>query len=122
MSLAFTTLLFALFLSEIQLLEFHAVLLTLIAAVYIGFALQDRLGSGLRLELTAAAGFVVLALLGLWLSPWLIVAGLGLHGCWDILHHNGVGVIKTRVPQWYIPFCVGYDWLLALFLGVWFSL
>ena len=116
--MAFATLLFAFALSEVQLLAFHAVLLTLIAAVYIGFALRDRGGSGVGLELAAAAGFTLLALVGLQVSPWFIVAGLALHGCWDILHHNGVGLIKTKVPQWYIPFCTGCDWLLALFLSV----
>lgn len=118
LSLALATLLFTLVLSEVQLLEFYAVLLTLIAAIYIGFALQDSATSGVGFELTAAAGFTLLALMGLWISPWLIVVGLCLHGVWDILHHQGVGVIKTKVPQGYIPFCASYDWLLAFFLGV----
>ena len=91
-------------------------LLTLIAAVYVGFALQGA--SGVGLELAAAAGFVVLALSGLWLSPWFIVVGLALHGVWDLLHHGNVKVVKTRIPQGYVPFCVSYNWLLALFLGL----
>ncbi len=118
LGLALATMLASLTLGEVQRLEFHAVLLTLIAAVYVGFALQGDFTAGVWPELAAAAGFTLLALLGLWLSPWLIVAGLGLHSVWDILHHNGVGFLKTRAPQWYIPFCVGYDWLLALLLGV----
>lgn len=118
LSLALATMLFSVALSEVQLLEFHAVLLTLIAAVYIVFALQNRLAAGVGLELIGVVSFTLLALAGLWASPWFIVVGLVLHGVWDVLHHNGWDVVKTKVPQGYIPFCAGYDWLLALFLGV----
>lgn len=74
--------------------------------------------AGVGLELVGVVSFTLLALAGLWASPWFIVVGLVLHGVWDVLHHNGWDVVKTKIPQGYIPFCAGYDWLLALILGV----
>ena len=117
--LALATMLFALVLSEAQASEFHAVLLTLIAGVYIGFALQGGRPHEVRLEVTVAVAFVVLALTGLWLSPWFIVLGLTLHGLWDFLHH---GVIHTPVPRWYIPLCMVYDVSVAGFLSLYLIL
>lgn len=67
--MALATMLFSVALSEVQLLEFHAVLLILIAAVYIVFALQNRLAAGVGLELIGVVSFTLLAFAGLWASP-----------------------------------------------------
>jgi len=55
---------------------FHTVALTLIAAIYLGFAFQDGRVSIVILEMSVATGFVVLALLGLWLAPAFLAVGL----------------------------------------------
>lgn len=107
--------LFSVVLSNTRVLEFHAALLTLIASVYIGFALQGGQPHEVRLEVATAAAFVALALIGLWLSPWFIVFGLALHGFWDFLHHS---VIHTPIPRWYIPLCMIYDVSVAGFLSL----
>ena len=117
--LAVLTVFFSLVLSDTQALEFHAVLLTLIASIYIGFALQGGSRREVRLELSVAATFVIFALFGLWLSPCFIVLGLALHGVWDFLHHD---LIHTPVPRWYIPLCMVYDGLIAGFLSLYLVL
>ena len=117
LSLAALTVFF-LVLADAHTLEFHAALLTVIASIYVGFALQGGRRREVGLELTVAAAFGVLALIGLWLSPWLTVLGLALHGVWDLLHH----FIRTPVPRWYIPFCLVYDVLMAGFLSLYLVL
>ncbi len=70
-------------------------LLTLIAAIYVGFALTAKGKLGIVKQVVGCVFFVALALLGLWTSWWFLVAGLALHGAWDFLHHGekGKGVI-----------------------------
>ena len=93
-----------------------AILLTLIAAIYIGFALGSQGRLGLPRQIAAAAFFVLLAFLGLWLNWWFLVIGLALHAGWDYLHHgeHGHGV----VPGWYVPLCAVYDLALALYVAL----
>ena len=94
-------------------------LLTLIAAIYVGFSLASGGRLGLVKQAAGCAFFVVLALLGLWVSWWFLVAGLALHGGWDWLHHGERG--KETVPGWYVPFCAVYDWTLAILVAVFFA-
>jgi hypothetical protein len=92
-------------------LAFHSVALSVIGAIYLGFALSDGRISIIILELSLATGFVVLALLGLWLAPALVAIGLVLHGFWDLAHRpRGV---TTKLPSWYPPFCAAYDFVFA---------
>lgn len=92
-------------------LAFHSVALAIIGAIYLGFALSDGRLSIMLLELSVGTGFVVLALLGLWLAPMFIAIGLILHGFWDLAHRpRGV---TTKLPAWYPPFCAAYDFVFA---------
>ena len=92
-------------------LAFHSVALAVIGAIYVGFAFSDGRLSIVILELSVGTGFVVLALLGLWLAPVFLAIGLILHGCWDLAHRpRGVA---TRLPAWYPPFCAAYDFVFA---------
>ena len=113
--LAVATLVIALLLSEAQALEFHAVLLAVIGMAYFAFAFQDGRVSHILIEVPVAILFILAALAGLWTSPWFTVLGLTLHGGWDLLHHR---VIHTDMPRWWIPLCMVYDWLVALFLAL----
>jgi hypothetical protein len=92
-------------------LAFHTVALTLIASIYMGFAFADGRVSIMILELSVGAGFVVLALLGLWLAPAFVAVGLVLHAFWD-LGHRPRG-IPTELPRWYPPFCAAFDFVFA---------
>lgn len=92
-------------------LAFHSVALAIIGAIYLGFALSDGRLSIMILELSVGTGFVVLALLGLWLAPMFLAIGLALHGFWDLAHRpRGV---TTKLPAWYPPFCAAYDFVFA---------
>jgi hypothetical protein len=94
---------------------FHSVSLAAIGAIYIGFAFSDGRPSIVILEGTVATGFLVVALLGLWVAPAFVAVGLVLHGLWDLGHRPHV--IPTKLPAWYPPFCAAFDFVLAgLFL------
>jgi len=93
-----------------------SILLSVIAAIYIGFSLASKGGLPVLKQVAGAVFFILLAFLGLWSSWWFLVVGLALHGVWDYLHHGRRG--KGVVPRWYVPFCAAYDVALALFVAV----
>jgi hypothetical protein len=92
-------------------LAFHSVALAVIGAIYVGFAFSDGRISIVVLELFVGTGFVVLALLGLWLAPVCLAIGLILHGVWDLAHRPRG--ITTKLPAWYPPFCAAFDFVFA---------
>jgi hypothetical protein len=99
-------------------IEISAVLLALIPAIYVGFALMDGRRSVIRLEVTHLACFFALSLLGLWYSEYMLVVGYIVHGLWDLAHHSKG--ITTEHPRGYVPFCVVYDWIVAAGLLLYF--
>ena len=92
-----------------------ALVLTLIAAVYIGFAVADGRPRILAVETAVAAVFVVLACAAMTATPWILVAGYAGHGIKDYWQHRRQFVAGTR---WWPPFCATVDWLVAGVLGV----
>jgi hypothetical protein len=93
----------------------YALGLTLIAAVYIGFAVADGRRHVLAVEVVVAAVFVVIAAAGVTGSLWLIVAGLAGHGLKDLWQHRTGFVVGTR---WWPPFCAVVDWVAAALIAV----
>jgi hypothetical protein len=93
----------------------QALLLCLIAAVYIGFAVADGRPTVIAVECVVAAVFVVLAAAGVTGSVWLLVAGYAGHGFKDFWQHRRQYVANTR---WWPPFCAAVDWLVAAVLVV----
>jgi Family of unknown function (DUF6010) len=92
-------------------LAFHAVALTMIGAIYLGFALSDGRLPIVILEALAGTAFIVLALLGLWWAPVFVAVGLILHAFWDLAHRPRL--VTTKIPRWYPPFCAAYDFVFA---------
>jgi hypothetical protein len=98
---------------------FFALLLVLIAAMYLAFVAYFGDYSALRSEAWAVAVFSILGLLGL-RFPALLVLGYALHGGWDLVHEIGVhlgagngGRLLTDIPLAYGVFCAAYDWGMA---------
>jgi hypothetical protein len=99
---------------------FFALLLLPIAAMYLAFVAYFGDHATLRSEVSAAAVFAVLGLLGL-RFPLLLVLGYALHGGWDLAHeiwvHLGAGAgggrSLTDIPLAYGVFCAAYDWCMA---------
>ncbi|WP_448618650.1 hypothetical protein [Geodermatophilus sp. URMC 65] len=93
----------------------YALGLTLIAAVYVGFAVADGRRHVLIAEAAVASVFVVAAASAELGSAWLIVAGLAGHGFKDLWQHRTGFVAGTR---WWPPFCATVDWVAAALIAV----
>jgi hypothetical protein len=93
----------------------HALIVTLIAAVYIGFAVADGRPHVIAVECTITATFVVLAATAMTSSPWLFVAAYAGHGLKDLWQHRHHFVSGTR---WWPPFCMTVDWVVAAIVAV----
>jgi hypothetical protein len=93
----------------------YALSLTLIAAVYIGFAVADGRPTVIAVEAGIAAVFVIVAAAGVTGPAWLLVAGLAGHGFKDLWQHRSHYVANTR---WWPPFCLVVDWVVAAILIV----
>jgi hypothetical protein len=98
--------------------ELAAVMVAVIGAIYVGFAIQAGSVRQIAVESIVATLFMAAGLAGLWLSPWAVPAAYVLHGVWDWLHH-GLGHDGALVAPrgWYPPFCAAYDWVFALGLA-----
>ena len=101
---------------------FFALLLILIAAMYLAFVAYFGDHSALQLEAYAVALFAVLGLLGLRLAAPLLL-GYALHGAWDLFHEvllfhgpASAGVRSvTAIPLAYGVFCAAFDWWMAAY-------
>ena len=80
--------------------------LTLIAAVYIGFAVADGRRTVIAVEAGIAAVFVVVAAAGVTGPAWQLALGLSGHGVKDFWQHRSHFVANTR---WWPPFCLVVD-------------
>jgi hypothetical protein len=88
----------------------QALLLSGIAAVYIGFAVADGRPRVIAVESSIAGAFVVVAATAVTGSAWLLVVGYAGHGLKDFWQERYHYVANTR---WWPPFCAAVDWLLA---------
>ncbi len=116
-----------LLLSKTQSEQFSAVLLAVTGAIYLGFSLQTGTRSQIATELTVALGFFGAALVGLWVTPWIVPVAYAAHGIWDYEHHQGskpasIPLKLVAIPLWYPPFCAFADWVAAASLAVMWSL
>jgi hypothetical protein len=93
----------------------HAIYISLIATVYIGFAVADGRPRVVAIESAVAAGFVLIAIAGVTGTAWLLVAGYAGHGAKDYWQERRHFVANTR---WWPPFCAAIDWLVAFILAV----
>lgn len=95
---------------------FYPVVLIVIAALYLLFATLAGSTGSLVAEAVPALIFVVLAVVGFRKSPWLVVAGLALHGVFDFFHH--LLILNPGVPVWWPGWCLSYDVVAAGYLAV----
>ena len=93
----------------------QALLLALIAAVYIGFAVADGRPRVIAVESSVTFAFVLLAAAAVTGSAWLLVIGYAGHGLKDWWQERSHYVAGTR---WWPPFCAAVDFLVAAVLVV----
>jgi hypothetical protein len=93
----------------------HALTITMIAAVYVGFAVADGRPVVIAVETIVASVFVVLAATSVTGTAWLLVAAYTGHGLKDLWQHRTHFVSNTR---WWPPFCFTVDWVVAAVLVI----
>ena len=93
----------------------HALIISLIAAVYVGFAVADGRPRVIAVECTITVIFVLVAATAVAATPWLIVAAYAAHGLKDLWQHRHQFVAGTR---WWPPFCATIDGLVAAIVTV----
>jgi hypothetical protein len=97
---------------------FYPMLVIVIASYYVLFALMARSLQTLVVESVVMSAFVLGAVIGFKRNPWLVVACLGAHGVFDVLHDTISA--NPGVPDWWPAFCLTFDvgtaGLLALLL------
>ncbi len=95
---------------------FYATVLVVVATYYLLFACMAGATAALLPELLPALLFIGLAGWGFRASPWLVVAGLALHGVFDLFHATVIA--NPGVPAWWPGFCMSYDVAAAACLAV----
>ena len=94
-----------------------AILLGMIASVYLGYALGDGRLRAFQVEYVGMVAFAALATVALARdSAVLLALGYLGHGLWDLLHHRRG--VDTRMPWWYVPLCLSYDAVVAIYVLV----
>ena len=96
--------------------SFYPVMLIVIATLYLLFAAMAMSTGALVAEAIPALVFVVIASLGFRSTPWLVVAGLALHGVFDFFHRGLIA--NPGVPEWWPGWCLAYDVAAAVYLAV----
>jgi hypothetical protein len=107
-----------LFLEDDLSVAFAAVLISLIAGIYFGFAVVNGSTREQVIEFSVANGFLFAAVLGIALWPGIIAVAYIGHAAWDFAHHNGIRLPLVRVPGWYVPWCAAVDGVIGLGLIV----
>lgn len=92
----------------IDLKFFASMSLAVIPFIYIGFSIDPY---SLLLTIPGASFFLLFAYWGYKKNYMFIVAGLALHGFWDVLFPH----VSTIAPHGYDVFCITIDILLALY-------
>jgi hypothetical protein len=115
LALAAVTIVIGLALPAGKALLLLAVLLGLIAGVYVGFVIPSQRSTIVLTEGVAALAFVALAAAAPFTTHGIGILAIGyfLHGAWDLAHHPGP---LPGAPHWYAGSCVAYDVVIGAFI------
>ena len=96
--------------------SFYPVVLIVIAAYYLLFAAMAKSTDALLAETLPMLLFTAAAVLGFRRTPWIVVAGLALHGVFDFVHR--AVIVNPGVPDWWPGFCLSIDVAIAIYFAV----
>lgn len=102
--------------AELRLAQMAALLLTLSAGAYIGFAVVRETEPGVGLDIALAVGFLVVAAVTMLRDPrqalTIVAAAFVAHAVLDIAHRPGL-LPEALAPRWYAVGCAVYDVFMA---------
>lgn len=109
------------FLSKPAGLQFLAVLIGFVGAIYFGFAIASGTVTDLVVEFLVAGVFLAVGVVALWAdAPLVLAVGYGAHTVWDAVHHPRA--VSTPVRTWCPPFCIVFDVAVVAFILAWLPL
>jgi hypothetical protein len=98
--------------AELRLAQFAALLLSMTAGAYIGFAVTFERQPGVGFDVAVAIGFLVVSATTLVRDPRQALTTLALafaaHAVIDIAHRPGL-LAEGIAPRWYLIVCATYD-------------
>jgi hypothetical protein len=98
--------------AELRLAQFAALLLSMTAGAYIGFAVTRETQPGVGLDIALAVGFLVVAATTLVRDPrqalTILALAFAAHAVVDIAHRPGL-LAEGIAPRWYLISCAVYD-------------
>lgn len=86
---------------------FYPAVVMAVASYYLAFAVVDGRNEVMLIEVAIAAVFIVAAVAGFKVSPWIAVVALAGHGVMDGFHHYLVH--NAGVPRSWPGFCGSFD-------------
>jgi hypothetical protein len=92
----------------------YAIGLLSAALIYVVFGLFSGTVAWILIELMGVPIYAVFAWLGLKKSGWFLAIGWAFHVFWDAGLHD---FSTPFVPHWYIGGCIGFDLLVAAYIG-----
>jgi len=95
---------------------FYSTVAIVNASYYVLFAVMGASHQTLGVEIAAASGFTLLAVLGCKRNFWLVPVALAGHGAFDLLHP--LLIENPGVPRWWPGFCLAFDGI----TGAWLAL
>ncbi len=120
LALAVLTAIIGLYLPTFPALDFFAILLSVIAGLYVGFSFADGRADKIAIEISFALAISACALFGMWKWIWLIPVGYLSLTIWSAWHYYFY--LGARVKAWFAPLCALYCGLIGLFIFVRFFL
>ena len=103
--------------AELRLAQMAALLLTLAAGAYIGFAVVRENEPGVGLDVALAVGFLVVGAVTMLRDPrqalTILALAFAAHALLDVAHRPGF-LPEALAPRWYAVGCAVYDVLMAV--------
>jgi hypothetical protein len=98
--------------AELRLAQMAALLLTLVAGAYVGFAAAHETQSGTGIDVAIAVGFFLVAATTMVRDPrqalTILALGFAAHAVVDVAHQPGA-LPDGVVPRWYAVGCAVFD-------------
>jgi len=103
--------------AELRLAQMAALLLTLTAGAYIGFAVVRENEPGVGLDIALAVGFLLVAAITMLRDPrqalTIVALAFAAHAVIDVAHRPGL-LPEALAPRWYAVGCAVYDVFMAV--------
>lgn len=94
---------------------FFPMMMIVIATYYVLFAAMGAPLHIVVVEALIAGLFILVSVISFRINLWFAVAGLGVHGIFDFVHH--LFIFNPGVPLWWPGFCLAFDFIAGSILA-----